>query len=146
MLKQMTAMVLENDICVLATAGGSRPHCSLMAYVPDETGERLFMATSGGSRKFENLRKNPHVSLLIDTRTKDPREKTRALTVSGTCKTVDDRNESKAAAARLKSAHPHVAGLLADPDVKILCVKAASFLLLHGVSEAHFLELVSSEE
>jgi len=144
MLDQMTAMVRDNDICVLATASGDRPHCSLMAYVADDRGQRLYLATPGDSRKFENLGKNPAVSLLIDDRAKQAREKTRALTVSGTCIALEDGTERDAAAARLRSAHPQLASLLQYPGVEILCVKVESFLLLDGVSEAHFLEVDSS--
>ncbi|MCF8080915.1 MAG: pyridoxamine 5'-phosphate oxidase family protein [Desulfobacterales bacterium] len=143
MFEQMTAMVKENDICVLATAGANRPHCSLMAYVADATGQRIYMATPADSRKFANLGKNPVVSLLIDTRTKQPREQIRALTVSGTCAPVDDPAERAAAAERLRTAHPQLQRLLEDPGVEILSVKVSSFLLLDGVSDAHFLEVSS---
>lgn len=141
MREQMTAMVKENDICVLATAGDNRPHCSLMAYVAAQTGESLYMATPRHSRKFKNLSRNPAVSLLIDTRAKHPREKTKALTVSGVCTPLADPTERRDAAERLLAAHPQLATLFEDPDVAILCVKAESFLLLDGVSEARFLAL-----
>jgi len=144
MLEQMTAMVKQNDICVLATASDNRPHCSLMAYVADETGEKLYMATSGDSRKFANLGENPFVSLLIDTRATHPREKTKALTVSGVCETVKDLKERSAAAASLRSVHPQLGPILEDAGVEILCVKAESFLLLDGVSDALFLKIDSS--
>ena len=144
MLEQMTAMVKENDICVLATASDNRPHCSLMAYVADETGETIYMATPADSRKFANLGKNPFVSLLIDTRATHPREKTKALTVSGVCETVKELKERSTAAASLLSVHPQLGSILEDAGVELLCVKAESFLLLDGVSDAHFVEVDSS--
>jgi nitroimidazol reductase NimA-like FMN-containing flavoprotein (pyridoxamine 5'-phosphate oxidase superfamily) len=143
MLEQMTAMVLENDICVLATAGGNRPHCSLMAYCPDPEGRRIYMTTRRDSRKFENLAENPAVSLLIDDRGRRPREKTRALTVSGTCREVSDPKEREGAGRGLLFAHPRLASFLNDPDAAILCVQVESFLLLDGVSEAYFVEVDS---
>lgn len=144
MREQMTAMVRENDICVLATASGNLPHCSLMAYVADETGETIYMATPADSRKFANLGKNPAVSLLIDTRARQPRENTQALTVSGTCHPVSDPEERAAAADRLRAAHRQLERLLEDPGVEVLCVKVDSFLLLDGVSDAHFVKVDSS--
>ena len=36
MLERMKALAKEKDICVLATASGSNPYCSLMAYVTDD--------------------------------------------------------------------------------------------------------------
>ena len=143
MLDQMIAIVVENDICVLATASSNRPHCSLMAYRADSEGTRIYMTTLRGSRKFENLTENPAVSLLIDTRGKQDRASTRALTVSGTCREVTGEEERTRACRRLLSAHPHLATFLDDPDAVILCVAVESFLLLDGISEAHFVEVSS---
>ena len=145
MLEQMTAMVRENDTCVLATADDrSRPHCSLMVYCADAEGVRIYMTTLQGSRKFANLTRNPAVSLLIDTRSEAERGAARALTVTGTCRPVADKKEQAAAARRLLCAHPHLATILDDSDAVILCVQVESFLLLDGVSEAHFFEVDSS--
>ena len=144
MLEKMTAMVLENDICVLATAGGNRPYCSLMAYCADADGTKIYMTTPRNSKKYENLTTNPAVSLLIDTRGGKDRAKTRALTVTGTCREVSEPAEHDAAKRRLLSAHPHIATFLNDPDAALLCVQVESFLLLDGVSDAHFLEIDSA--
>lgn len=64
-----------------------------MAYVPDDSGERLFLITSSASRKFQNIRRHPRVSLLIDTRSEQQRELTQALTVTGTCDILQDTGE-----------------------------------------------------
>jgi nitroimidazol reductase NimA-like FMN-containing flavoprotein (pyridoxamine 5'-phosphate oxidase superfamily) len=146
MLKLMTAMVVENDICVLATASGNRPYCSLMAYCAGADGTRVYMTTLKNSKKFENLTANPAVSLLIDTRCEKDRAETRALTVTGTCREVIQPDERRAATRRLLSTHPHIASFLDDPDAVVLCVQAESFLLLDGVSEAHFVAVDPSSD
>ena len=63
MLKKIKALILRKDSCVLATTNGDTPHCSLMAYVPDDTGERLFLITSSASRKYQNIRHHPYMKL-----------------------------------------------------------------------------------
>ena len=67
-LERMKAMVRDHDICVLATVAEGEPHCSLMAYVPDESCREIYMVTHRKTKKYRNLRANPAISLLIDTR------------------------------------------------------------------------------
>jgi nitroimidazol reductase NimA-like FMN-containing flavoprotein (pyridoxamine 5'-phosphate oxidase superfamily) len=90
MLKKINALILRKDSCVLATTDGETPHCSLMAYIPDESGERLYLVTSNASRKYQNIRRHPRVSLLIDTRGEQQRKLTQAVTVTGTCDILQD--------------------------------------------------------
>ena len=62
MIERMIELLRSKDLCVLATVSGGVPHCSLMAYAPDETGRSLYMTTRQATTKFENLRENPRVS------------------------------------------------------------------------------------
>ena len=68
MLSTMKNLAKEKDMCVLATASGGAPHCSLMAYVTDEDCSEIYMATQRNTQKYKNVLENPFVSLLIDTR------------------------------------------------------------------------------
>ena len=68
MLERMKAVVREKDICVLATVSGDKPHCSLMAYAADDDCREIYMVTHRKTNKYKNLKENPAVSLLIDTR------------------------------------------------------------------------------
>lgn len=69
----------------LATDAGGRPHLSLVAYALAPGGAALLFATPRGSRKFRNLRANPRVSLLLDTRGERDRDyaAAEAITVAG---------------------------------------------------------------
>ncbi|UCB49008.1 MAG: pyridoxamine 5'-phosphate oxidase family protein [Deltaproteobacteria bacterium] len=141
MLEKMKALVKEKDICVLATVSAGNPHCSLMAYVTDEDCCEIYMVTHRKSRKYENLIKNPSVSLLIDTREEhrgSRRPEAKALTVSGTFQKIDDKNKRIQVHSKLLDRHPHVKEFLEHPDAEILCIRINSFLLLNGLTDAHF--------
>ena len=88
MLAEMKALAREQNTCVLATVGGQKPHCSLMAYVTDENCTEMYMVTHKNTNKYKNLIENPSVSLLIDTREISPRTKAKALTVEGVCAAI----------------------------------------------------------
>jgi nitroimidazol reductase NimA-like FMN-containing flavoprotein (pyridoxamine 5'-phosphate oxidase superfamily) len=141
MLEVMKSLVKEKDVCVLATTSADKPHCSLMAYVTDEDCREIYMATHKQSRKYENLMKNPSVSLLIDTRDEHlgpGRPDAKALTVSGTFKEIDDKDKKIEVRSKLLDRHPHVKEFLEHPDAEILRIKVESFLLLDGLTDAHY--------
>ncbi len=141
MLERMKALAKAKDICVLATASGSNPYCSLMAYVTDDECREIYMVTHKNSKKYRNLLENSSVSLLIDTReehTGSRRPRTKALTVTGQFQKIEEEGKKKLARARLLERHPHLTGLIDDADAELFCIKVTSFLLLNGLKDAHF--------
>jgi nitroimidazol reductase NimA-like FMN-containing flavoprotein (pyridoxamine 5'-phosphate oxidase superfamily) len=144
MIEFMKQLAKEKDICVLATVSGEKPHCSLMAYTTDEECGEIYMATHRATKKFKNLMANPSVSLLIDTREEHKgshRPEAKAMTVSGAFERLEDRQKEAMARARLLSRHPHLKEFLAHPDAEVICIRIRSFLLLDGLTDAHFEEV-----
>jgi nitroimidazol reductase NimA-like FMN-containing flavoprotein (pyridoxamine 5'-phosphate oxidase superfamily) len=138
MLAEMKALAREQNICVLATVGGRKPHCSLMAYVTDENCTDIYMVTHKNTTKYKNLMENPSVSLLIDTREISPRTKAKALTVEGVCTAIKREEKRKEVHARILEVHPNLSEFINHPETEILCVRIQSFLLLDGLQEAHY--------
>lgn len=144
MIESMKKLAKEKDICVLATVSGEKPHCSLMAYTTDDECSEIYMATHRATRKFKNLMENPSVSLLIDTREEHKgslRPEAKAMTVSGTLENLEDNQKKAWARARLLGRHPHLKEFLDHPDAEVICIKIRSFLLLDGLTDAHFEEM-----
>ncbi len=143
MIERMRELLKSGDMCVLATCAHSRPHCSLMAYIPDPGADRVYLVTLKNTQKYQNLQANSTVSLLVDTRAEAAghRESIQALTVSGTCTPVSEEARKEAIRTQFLSKHPHLQGLLNDPDVALLCVEIDSFLLLLGAVDSHFVKL-----
>jgi general stress protein 26 len=142
--EKIKELVRKKDMCVLATVSGDLPHCSLMAYVTDEECREIYMVTLRESTKFKNLTLNPRVSLLIDTREEHPapgRSGASALTISGRFHRIGDKGILDSVRKRLLERHAQVKELLDHPDAEIIRIRTASFLLLQGVHEAHFVEV-----
>jgi nitroimidazol reductase NimA-like FMN-containing flavoprotein (pyridoxamine 5'-phosphate oxidase superfamily) len=141
MLDRMKALVLSKDSCVLATSAGDKPHCSLMVYVADDQCREIFMVTHRKGTKYANLKQNPNVSLLIDTREEhqgENRPKALALTVNGTFTEIEDPRQITAVGEQLMNRHPHMADFMSDDQVAVFAVKVGSFLLLDGLTQSHF--------
>lgn len=144
MLETMKNLVRDKDICVLATASGGTPYCSLMAYVTDDECREIYMATYRNSQKYKNLLANPSVSLLVDTRDEHSgphRPEAKAMTIAGTYHRIEDPQKEAVVRERLLRKHPHLKPFLEDTGGEIFCIRIASFLLLDGLTEAHFQEI-----
>lgn len=131
-------IISENKVCVMATVADGAPHCSLMSYATDNECREIYMATLKDTKKYRNLTINPSVSLLIDTRDADPKDKTRALTVTGVFQAVE--NDKKIAAIReaLIKKHPDFKDFFNNPDTQIIVIKATSLQLLDSVTDSYF--------
>jgi nitroimidazol reductase NimA-like FMN-containing flavoprotein (pyridoxamine 5'-phosphate oxidase superfamily) len=134
----MKALAREKDICVLATIRGSRPHCSLMAYVANKDCTEIYMATHSQTKKYQNLSVNPAASLLIDTRDMSPRPEVQAMTVDGVFHKIKDPDKEKEVRRKLLSAHPHLKDFMGQPEAVVIRIKIKSFLLLDGLTLAFF--------
>jgi len=124
MLQRMKKMVKDQDICVLATVSGTRPHCSLMTYVTDEDCREIYMVSLRDTKKFRNLAQNPAVSLLIDTREEDAgprRSQAKALTVNGIFQGVEG-GKQEWVRSRILERHPHLKGLIGQERAEIFSV------------------------
>jgi nitroimidazol reductase NimA-like FMN-containing flavoprotein (pyridoxamine 5'-phosphate oxidase superfamily) len=137
-LKKINDLLLRKDSCVLATSDGETPHCSLMAYVAGESGQRLYLVTSRASRKYQNILCQPRVSLLIDTRGEQQRELTQAVTITGNCEILQDTAEISEVKANFVRQHPQLADFIRKNDVDVMCVQIDFFLLLEGPERAYY--------
>ena len=140
-LEKMTALVSKKNVCVLATVSDNKPYCSLMAYITDGSCKEIYMVTHKNTTKFNNLQKNPSVSLLIDSRETQPRSNAQALTIDGVFIPLIDDNKRQNIRDRMLESFPHMKNFLHHPESEIIRVKINSFLLLDGLIESHFVSL-----
>ncbi|ACL04454.1 pyridoxamine 5'-phosphate oxidase-related FMN-binding [Desulfatibacillum aliphaticivorans] len=142
-MKKIFDLLARENMCVLATDAGGKPHCSLMAYMLDRQGNALIMVTGKNSAKHKNMQANPNVCVMVDTRAsfdKDQDENIQALTVTGTYGPQDPRDLMELTRAFL-ILHPRLKPLLDQEDTEFFRVHINSILLLDGPVESTFIEL-----
>lgn len=142
LFERMSALLRTKDMAVLATAGAEGPNASLMAYAAAADCRRLWMLSDAATRKVQNIRADPRVSLLVDTREMlDKDGSAQALTVSGACRVLDAGPERDAALAEVVRRRPMLGELAETPGTVVLEVEVTGLLLLDGIREARFLKL-----
>lgn len=131
-------LLASASLGVLATAGPEGPLTSLMAFAV-ESPSRLVMATLPDTRKWRNILADPRISLLVDDReTALDRGSVHALTLAGRHGPGTEA-QRQAGLTLLGRRHPHLAGLLARPEVALIRLQVVSYLLLTGPAEAAYL-------
>ncbi|EPR37533.1 pyridoxamine 5-phosphate oxidase-related FMN-binding protein [Desulfovibrio sp. X2] len=140
MLETIRTLILSNDTCALATASDNQPHCSLMSYLPSADVGELYLLTSRSTKKYRNCLRNPSVSLLIDTRSRNANSAwaVSALTLEGESRQPATNEERERIKQEMVERLPHLARLAGHPDSEVLIVRLRSALLLDGVENSHF--------
>jgi nitroimidazol reductase NimA-like FMN-containing flavoprotein (pyridoxamine 5'-phosphate oxidase superfamily) len=129
-------------LAVLATDAGSGPYASLVAVAVTPDLCRLYFATLRATRKWANLVGNHHVSLLIDNRSNQVTDFSRAAaaTVLGIAEELSGTELENGLAIFLRR-HPHLAEFTASPSCTLFRVQIASIYLVtrfQNVMEFHF--------
>jgi heme iron utilization protein len=129
-------------LAVLATDAGNGPYANLVAVAVTPDLRRLFFTTRRGTRKWANLSGNHHVSLLIDNRSNQVADFSRAAaaTMLGTAEELSGA-ELETGLALFLARHPHLAEFTASPDCALFRVQISSiYLVTHfqNVMEFHF--------
>jgi hypothetical protein len=111
-----------------------------MAYVCSADVQRIYLATPRNTLKYRNLSAQSKVSLMVDTRAKDQHGAIRALTINGCIATIENGVEADAVLKALRNRHPHLQGLLAQPDIALLRVAIEAVQMLDGPLEAYHVQ------
>jgi heme iron utilization protein len=138
-LKELCA---GQPLAVLATDAGSGPYASLVAVAITPDLRQLYFATLRATRKWANLAGNHNVSLLIDNRSNQVTDFSRAAaaTVIGTAVELVGA-ELETGLSIFLHRHPHLAEFTASPGCALFRVQIASIYLVtrfQNVTEFHF--------
>jgi len=123
-------LISTEDQCVLATSDGNTPHTSLMTFFADHAVMKFYFLSRKTTRKNKNLKKNPHVSLLIDRR-----EEYLALTIEGVYSPVKKQQTIEAIKKLYLMKNPHMREFANHPDTELLRIVGRSAELAQGFTD-----------
>jgi len=129
-------------LAVLATDAGSGPYASLVAVAVTPDLRQLYFATLRATRKWTNLAGNPHVSFLIDNRSNQVIDFSRAAaaTILGIAEELSG-SELETGLTIFLGRHPHLTEFTASPSCALFRVRISSIYLVtrfQNVMEFHF--------
>jgi len=135
-LCQLRDVVLGQRLAVLATAGCTTPYANLIAFVAADDLRRLWFVTPRASRKYANLRTDPRVALLIDSRSNDLGDFDRAVAATAVGQ-VTELSAENAVAPREQylARHPYLAEFLASPSCALFELRVAKYIVVSAFQD-----------
>lgn len=118
-------------LLVLATQEAETPYLSLMAFAVTEDLNHLIVATSRGTRKYENIRRHPGVALMIDDRCERGGDFQNTSTVTGFGMAREAEESEQASLTSLFLAkHPELTAFVLSPECVLLKVRMERYLIV----------------
>jgi uncharacterized pyridoxamine 5'-phosphate oxidase family protein len=139
-LKNKIKELLEQQkLAVLATQGKKYPYNTLVAYAFSEDLRYIFFATRKHTRKYNNIMKHHHVSMLIDSRTNNVTdfEDAVALTVMGKMVNTTPLEHEGLFLNRF----PHLKNFIEDPATTIMTLKIDKYIYVQRFQEVLELDI-----
>jgi len=121
-------LIVGKDLCVLATSDGIEPLASLMTYFADHAVMKFYFLSRSDSQKNKNLKKNPHVSMLIDRRDEEL-----ALTIQGVYSPIKKKQTVEAITKLFLMKHPQLQEFANHPKTELIRIKGQSAQLMQGI-------------
>lgn len=136
---ELTTLFSRQPSLVLATCRDGQPYCSLMAHAERQGLQTILMLSPDGTRKVENIRANPAVSLLISNhlgREGLPEATPMAATVTGTAEIMSPDHVDDLESLFL-ARHPHLRQFCRAPSTVAIQVTVTGIMLVR-----HFQEVI----
>jgi heme iron utilization protein len=131
LLDQIRSLLQAQNCGVLATHGSQYPYATLVGYAASQDCREIIFATIRDTRKFNNIKKTPNVSLLIDSRKNQVNDfqDAQALTVLGSARELDGTLKNDYLALYLDK-HPYLKEFVTSPNCSLIRVSVAKYILV----------------
>lgn len=136
-LRKVLAEVLASQsLAVLATYGDAQPYCSLVGFAALPDLKSLVFATMRATRKFGNLKANPQVAMMIDTRTNSDVDfqQAVAITAIGEVQEVPKTTRSRYLRCYLDK-HAELAAFILSPDCALVRIRVRKYVIVRRFRE-----------
>lgn len=136
---RLNELLGEQRLAVLSSNMNDQPYPSLIAFAHTKDLKSLFFATLRNSNKYENIRNNPKISMLIDNRGNSPTDISNAIAVS-VFGTISDFNcEDEQGMDLYLNKHPYLKNFIDMPDCTLLKIKVKQFKVVSNFQDVDML-------
>ena len=138
----ITALFGQQYFAVLATRSGEHIHTSLVAFAAADNLKSIYLCTPRATRKFNNIKENPVVSLLVHNSTNQTTDirQAMAVTVSGTAAEVDTDQLAQARGIYL-SKQSQMTGFANAPNTAMVEIRVSRYDVVAHFQEVAILDI-----
>jgi general stress protein 26 len=117
----------EQKLAVLSSNKQDQPYPSLIAFSCTEDLKNFIFVTLRDSNKFNNIKNNPQVSLLIDNRENQPSDFSNAIAVSVFGKAEEIQDDLNLFKNLYLNKHPYLEDFVKSPDCALLKINVEKY-------------------
>jgi len=134
--------VLESQkLGVFASDKQGLPYTTLVAFIHSPDLMHIYFATYKDTRKYENIQKNPKVSILIDDRENKSSDfyKATAITAEGVAETLDPPFSTLK--EKFLNKHPHLADFINSRSARMIRIKVKKYNVVGRFQNVKIVEM-----
>ncbi|MFO7884122.1 MAG: pyridoxamine 5'-phosphate oxidase family protein [Desulfobacteraceae bacterium] len=129
---QISVLFDSQEFAVLSTAQSSQPYASLVAFAASRDLKYFYFLTPDTTRKYENLRSNPKVAVLVNNSRNTAEDIYNAVSVTGTgIASVVEKAHDKKALAMFLDKHPHMKDFSRAPTTALICITMNRYFMVN---------------
>jgi general stress protein 26 len=127
---KVNELLSDQRLAVLSSNMKDQPYPSLVAFGQSDDLKNIFFATLRNSNKYENIKNNPKISMLIDNRGNSPSDISDAIAVSmfGVASKIDCQDEQ--CRDIFLGKHPYLKKFLDMPDCVLIKIKVEKYKVI----------------
>ncbi len=136
-LKRSLEELLESQkLAVLATNGQGQPYGSLVSFAATKDLKQILFATMRSTRKYANLKEEPRVAMVMDSRENTERDLREAIAVTVTGKAEETGPAEKEVYSTIYlEKHPYLKDFVKSPSCALLRVQVDTYYLVRRFQE-----------
>jgi len=138
----ITKILNAQQLSVLSTYGSEYPYSTLVGFTSTDDLKYIIFATIRNTRKYNNIKEQPNVSMLVDTRSKYIRDfsKAQAVSILGRAEEAEDSEREKFADLHLQK-HPYLKSFVQNPNCAIIKIEVHKYIMASKFQEVKELDM-----
>lgn len=129
-------MLESQKLAVLATNGQGQPYGSLVSFAATKDLKQILFATMRSTRKYANLKEEPRVAMVMDSRENTERDLREAIAVTVTGKAEETGPAEKEVYSTIYlEKHPYLKDFVKSPSCALLRVQVDTYYLVRRFQE-----------
>lgn len=135
-------LLSSQPLAVLSSSAQGHPYANLVAFAASADMRRIVFATMRATRKYQNMREDPRVSLLIDDRSNRVSDIRDALAVTALGRATEVAGTDRKILEELYLAkHPHLESFVRSPGCALMAVAVATYYVVSRFQNVYELHL-----
>lgn len=136
-INAMKDLLEDQSFAVLSTQGTEQPYSSLISFASTEDLECIIFATPIQTRKFNLIKQNQKVSLLVDNRSNQPDSinEISALTAIGNVEILTEKGDIEHWSKLLIDKHKYLNDFIKASSTAIIVIKVSKYFYVRRFQE-----------